>query len=75
MTGFLCSPPLYEYDGWFFQYGHYICWPLCKDGEPRKRAGKKFYDMLDRFFALSEEEQESYRVGGGCIALANKSKV
>ena len=69
MTGFMCSPPLYEYEGWFFEYGHHICWPLCKNGEPRKRAGRKFYDVVDRFLALSEEEQERYRVGGGCIAI------
>ena len=72
MTGFMCATPLYEFEGWYFQYGHHICWPLCKDGEPRKRAGDKFYDMLDRFLALSKEEQESYRVGGGCIAIGGK---
>jgi hypothetical protein len=69
MTGFLCSPRLYKYDGWFFEYGHHICWPLCKDGEPRKRAGDRFYDMIHKFLALPEEEQERYRVGGGCIAI------
>lgn len=74
MTGFLCSSPIYEYEGWFFEYGPRICWPLCKDGEPRKRAGNKFYDMLDRFFAQTEKEQENCRVGGGCIALANTHK-
>ena len=70
MTGFICSPPLYEFEGWYFQSGHHICWPLCKDGEPRKRAGRKFYDVMGRFLALPEEEQERYRVGGGCITLA-----
>ena len=76
MTGFICSLPLYEFEGWFFEYGRHISWPLCKDGEPRKRAGDKFYDMLDRFLALPEEERESYRVGGGCIAIGgNNGKV
>ena len=74
MTGFICSPPLYEFEGWYFQYGHHICWPLCKDGEPKKRAGNKFYDMIDKFLALPEEEQERYRVGGGCMALAQSEK-
>ena len=72
MTGFVCSPPLYEVEGWFFEYGHHICWPLCKDGEPRKRAGDKFYDMLDRFLALSKEEQENCRVGGGCMRFGGE---
>lgn len=72
MTGFMCSTPIYEYDGWFFEYGPRICWPLCKDGEPRKRAGNKFYDMLDRFFAQTEKEQESCRVGGGCIRIGGE---
>ena len=69
MTGFKCSPPLYEFEGWFFQYGHHICWPLRKDGEPKKRAGNKFYDMIDKFLALPDEEQERYRACGGCIAI------
>lgn len=69
MTGFLCSSPIYEYEGWFFEYSPRICWPLCKDGEPRKRAGDKFYDMLDRFFAQTEKERENCRVGGGCIRI------
>ncbi len=69
MTGFVCSPHLYEFEGWYFEYSPRICWPLHKDGEPRKGAGDRFYDMLDRFLALSKEEQERYRVGGGCIAL------
>ena len=76
MTGFICSPPLYEFEGWFFEYSPHICWPLCKDGEPRKRAGDKFYDMVDKFLALPEEEQENCRVGGGCIAIGgNNGKV
>ena len=72
MTGFVCAPPLYEFEGWYFQYGHHICWPLCKDGEPRKRAGDKFYDMIDKFLALPEEEQERYRVGGGCMRFGGE---
>lgn len=72
MNGFICGPRIYEYDGWTFEYGHYICWPLKKDGEPRKRAGKKFYDMLDRFFAQTKEEQENCRVGGGFIAIGGE---
>ena len=76
MTGFMCSPPLYEFEGWSFEYGYNGPWPWTKDGEPRKRAGKKFYDMLDRFFAQTKEEQENCRVGGGCMRIGgNNGKV
>ena len=69
MTGFLCSPRIYRYDGWFFEWG-FRPWPLRKNGNPRETAGRDFYEMFDRFSALSKEDQENYRVGGGCIALA-----
>jgi hypothetical protein len=64
--GFLCGPRIYEYNGMTFEYGPTICWPLRKDGEPRARAGAKFYDHIDGFFKLSDDEKETYRVGGGC---------
>ena len=67
LKGFMCSSPRYKYDGWFFEYRPRAgpC-PLTKEGEPRKRVGKKFYDLFDRFLDLPEEEQKKYRVGGGC---------
>lgn len=68
MTGFLCSPRLYEYDGWFFEWGRFP-WPLKKNGDPRTNAVRDFYDMFDRFSNMSEEERESYRVGGGCMEV------
>ena len=63
---FLCGPRIYEYDGWTFEYGMTTCWPLKKDGDPMKRAGRKFYAMIHKFFALTDKEQATYRVGGGC---------
>jgi len=72
--GWICGPKVYEFEGWFFEYGHHICWPLRKDGEPRKRAGDKFYDMIDRFFAQSQKEQDACRVGGGCVSIYGKTK-
>lgn len=57
--------PVYQFEGWLFEYGKYLYqtpWPLRKDFEPRKRAGRKFYDMLGRFLELSEEERGRYRV-------------
>ena len=65
MTGFICSNPLYEYDGWRFEFGMMTGpWPIRKDGEVYKRAGKKFYDMFERWYALPN--REDYRIGGGC---------
>jgi len=37
-------------------------WPCKKDLELRARAGRKFWDMFQEFFNLSDEEQEHYRV-------------
>ena len=66
--GFLCGPRIYEYDGWVFEY-HSFCgpWPLKKDGELRKRAGRTFFKVVDKW--LAETNPEQYRIGGGCRAL------
>ena len=63
--GWLCGPRLYNYDGWFFEFGYCGPWPLRKDGEPCKRAGRVFYKMFDRF--SKEKNKEKFRVGGGCV--------
>ena len=68
IQGFVCGPRLYRFEGWFFEW-HSYCgpWPLRKDGELRARAGRKFWQMIDRFEALSETERAQKRVGGlGC---------
>ena len=64
--GFMCGPKIYEFSGWTFEYDMTGAWPLRKDGEPRARAGRKFYKMLDKFCAMSDEQQKTYRIGGGC---------
>ena len=69
VTGFVCGPRLYEYGGWFFEFGPGGYWPLKNDGDLRKRAGAVFYAMLGEFIKLSDTEREEYRVGGGCRAL------
>jgi hypothetical protein len=56
---------IYAYEGWEFDYDRRKPlgpWPLKKDGEPRARAGRKFYSMFARFNALPVEQQEEYRV-------------
>ena len=63
--GFLCSPRIYEYEGWVFEFGQMgEPWPLNKTGEPAKRAGRTFYKMIDRF--CEEPDREKFRAGGGC---------
>ena len=68
ITGVICGPRLYDYEGWFFEFhSHLGPWPLTKDGSPFKRAGKKFYDMFHRFNELAGDEKDKFMVGGGCV--------
>lgn len=56
---------IFEYEGWVFEYHRnkpFPPWPLKVDGEPRKRAGRKFWAMFDRFNALPIDEQEKLRM-------------
>ena len=64
--GIICGPRIYEYKGWVFEYGYGSVWPLKKNGDLRKRAGRKFYNMIDEFTHLQTYEQDECRVGGGC---------
>lgn len=55
----------YRFEGWTFEYDRnkpFGPWPCKKDFEPRKRAGKKFYDMFERFNDMPIEAQESFRL-------------
>lgn len=68
--GWICGPKVYEFEGVTFEFSPVIGpWPLKKNGEPKKLAGKKFYDFYKRFAALTEEEQEKHRTGGGCSRI------
>lgn len=68
VKGWVCMARIYEYKGWLFEVpGMDIPWPLKKDGEPRKRAGNKFWNMYSEFERLTDNEQEKYRVAGGCL--------
>ena len=70
MKGYICGPRIYEYNGWLFEINAASGpWPLRKDGEPRRRAGDKFYDMFAEFDRLPKSKQETYRVGGGCVSI------
>ena len=55
----------YKFNGWIFEYDRnkpFGPWPCKKDYEPRKRAGKKFYNMFAEFNQLSIQQQEQYKV-------------
>jgi len=70
IVAFLCSPRTYSYEGWVFETPEYTSpWPLKKNGDPRERAGRKFYQMVKRFDKLAKEEQEKHRLGCGCEML------
>ena len=65
MTGYICSPPIYEYKGVTFEFGMSSGpWPIRKDGELFKRVGPKFWDLFEAWHA--EPDPEIYRIGGGC---------
>jgi hypothetical protein len=71
--GFICSGRIFEYKGWLFEYNNFIGpWPLKKDLEPRKRAGKKFWNIWDSFSKLPENEKRQYLLEGGCVSLYKK---
>jgi len=67
IKGFICSTSRYEFRGWWFEYGYCGPWPLRKDGELRKRAGAKFWDIIKEFDDLPEAKKERCREGGGCV--------
>jgi len=64
-NGFLCgcNQKVYSFNGWFFEW-HSYCgpWPLKKDGELRKRAGDKFWKVIEKFQKLNSEQKENCRV-------------
>ena len=69
VQGFVCGPRIYKYGKWVFEFGHCGPWPLKKDGELRKRMGRKFLKDLEPFFEMEDAEQKKHRIGGGCIAI------
>lgn len=55
----------YRFEGWVFEWDRgkpFGPWPCKADLEPRKRAGKKFYDVFGRFSDLTVQQQEACRI-------------
>lgn len=65
--GWICGPRIYEWKEkkWMVNPSSGP-WPLKKNGDPCKRAGKKFWEFCDEFDRLPESEQKKCRIGGGC---------
>ena len=58
-------PTFYEFEGWKFEYTRtkpFGPWPVKNDLEPRQRAGRKFYEMFDRFINLPVEQQNELEI-------------
>lgn len=66
--GLMCSPRIYHYQGWLFECHSYLgYWPLKKNGNPRERAGQRFWELVAQFERLPENKKRQYRVvDGGC---------
>jgi hypothetical protein len=73
LAGFMCFTPVYEYNGWTFEFGYSAGpWPVRRDGELYKRCSNKFYNDIDGFLKMPQEERNKYRVGGGCDPLVRE---
>jgi hypothetical protein len=58
-------PVFYKYDGWKFEYSRnkpFGPWPVKNDLEQKKKAGKKFYAMFERFSALPIDKQNELEI-------------
>jgi len=40
--------------------------PIKKNGDPYNKIPNKFYDDIDGWLKLNDEDKEKYRIGGGC---------
>ena len=57
---------VYRFAGWDFEWRRtrpISPWPLKKDGEPRSRAGLKFYKDISPFLNMSDKEQDKFLIG------------
>jgi hypothetical protein len=68
-------PKLYNFNGIEFEFSSIGPWPLKKDGDPKARCGKRFYDSIHQWSIMKPEEQEKHRVGGGCVFIDEKESL
>ena len=70
MTGYICGPRLYKYDGVTIEEsGTGGPWPVRGNGDPYQRVPRRVALVLDNFCDLTDVEREAYRVSGGCRAI------
>ena len=59
----VCYNKAYRYKGYYFEWHRYGGpSPLKKNGDVRLNYPKGFWDMIEEFVKLSEEDKEKYRV-------------
>jgi len=70
MKAIFCSSASYLYQGIIFERGQSIgvC-QIFKNGNPYKTWTRKFDKIFVQFEKLTPAQQETYRLGGGCIKL------
>jgi len=61
VSGYICHGRVYRYKGYFFEWHNYLGpVPLKKNGDPRANIPAGFWDAIDSFSALGEEERSRY---------------
>ena len=73
MIMIMCFTNAYTFDGYNFEYHHYLGpHQLRKDGEPRRYPQKGFWDAFEKWIKLPEDEREKYKMEGGCQLINYK---
>lgn len=69
ISGIVCSSPVYHFEGWTFEINKISGpWPCTALGNPFKRAGNKFWDMIDKFNSIPSPVREEFCIDrGGCM--------
>lgn len=64
----LSCPKVYEFNGVEFECGYATGpWPLKKDGDPKKLAGRGFYKRIEEWSKMNDADREKFRTGGGSV--------
>ena len=70
MTGYICSPHRYRYDGVIIEVpGIGGPWAIRPNGDPYIRLPKKVAEALDAFYELSDTDRAVYHLSGGCVSI------
>ena len=60
-------PKAYTFAGVNFEMTYCGPWPIKRNGDPKKRAGRRFYRRIEDWIAMSDADREIYRTGGGNV--------